>query len=49
MQVRVLNISRNGKRYCYAQLVESYRRESDGMPSLRYHLLCCPALKHSHG
>ena len=35
MQVRVLNISRNGKRYCYAQLVESYRRESDGMPMHR--------------
>lgn len=35
MQVRVLNISRNGKRYSYAQLVESYRRESDGMPMHR--------------
>jgi hypothetical protein len=35
MQVRVLNISRNGKQYRYAQLVESYRRESDGMPMHR--------------
>jgi hypothetical protein len=35
MQVRVLNITRNGKHYSYAQLVESYRRESDGMPMHR--------------
>lgn len=35
MQVRILDISRNGKRYRYAQLVESYRRESDGMPMHR--------------
>lgn len=35
MQVRVINIARNGKHYSYAQLVESYRRESDGMPMHR--------------
>lgn len=35
MQVRILDISRNGKRYRYAQLVESYRREADGMPMHR--------------
>jgi hypothetical protein len=35
MQVRTITIKRNGKTYSYAQLVESYRRESDGMPSHR--------------
>jgi len=32
MQLRVSRTTRNGKSYEYAQLVESYRRESDGMP-----------------
>jgi hypothetical protein len=35
MQIRILDITRNGRRYRYAQLVESYRRESDGMPMHR--------------
>ncbi len=35
MQVRVSRVSRNGRTYEYAQLVESYRRESDGMPTHR--------------
>lgn len=35
MQVRTVTIKRSGKTYSYAQLVESYRRESDGMPSHR--------------
>jgi hypothetical protein len=32
MQLRINRTTRNGKTYQYAQLVESYRRESDGMP-----------------
>ena len=32
MQLRVSRETRNGTTYEYAQLVESYRRESDGMP-----------------
>jgi hypothetical protein len=32
MQVRATTIKRGGKTYQYAQLVESYRRESDGVP-----------------
>jgi hypothetical protein len=32
MHVRVSSVSRRGKTYQYAQLVESYRRESDGLP-----------------
>lgn len=35
MHVRVSRVTRNGKTYEYAQLVESYRRESDGMPAHR--------------
>lgn len=35
MQLRVSRTKRNGKTYEYAQLVESYRRESDGMPTHR--------------
>ena len=35
MQLRLNRTSRNGKTYEYAQLVESYRRESDGMPMHR--------------
>lgn len=34
MHVRVSRVSRNGKTYAYAQLVESYRRD-DGMPAHR--------------
>lgn len=32
MHVRTSRVRRNGKVYEYAQLVETYRRESDGMP-----------------
>src|SRR4051794_37038027 len=32
MHIRTSRVSRNGKTYTYAQLVESYRRPSDGMP-----------------
>jgi transposase len=35
MQLRVSRTTRNNKTYEYAQLVESYRRESDGMPMHR--------------
>lgn len=35
MQLRITRTSRKGKTYEYAQLVESYRRESDGMPMHR--------------
>jgi hypothetical protein len=35
MQLRVKRQRQNGKTYEYAQLVESYRRESDGMPMHR--------------
>lgn len=35
MHVRVSQITRSGKTYKYAQLVESYRREHDGMPAHR--------------
>jgi len=35
MQIRVTRIKRNGRTYEYAQLVESYRREHDGMPMHR--------------
>jgi hypothetical protein len=35
MQPRVSRTTRNGKSYEYPQLVESYRRESDGMPMHR--------------
>lgn len=35
MQVRRSRVTRNGKTYEYIQLVESYRRESDGMPMHR--------------
>ena len=35
MQIRITRTSRKGKTYEYAQLVESYRRESDGMPMHR--------------
>jgi hypothetical protein len=35
MQVRLSRTTRSGKTYEYAQLVESYRRESDGMPMHR--------------
>ena len=35
MQIRVTRVKRNNKSYCYAQLVESYRRPSDGMPMHR--------------
>lgn len=35
MQLRVTRTTRNGKTYEYAQLVESVRRESDGMPTHR--------------
>src|SRR3990172_2046877 len=34
MHLRVSRVRRNGKRYEYAQLVESYRRD-DGMPAHR--------------
>jgi hypothetical protein len=32
MHIRVSRVRRNGKTYEYAQLVESYRRDSDGLP-----------------
>lgn len=35
MHIRISRHSRNGKSYDYAQLVESYRRASDGMPAHR--------------
>jgi hypothetical protein len=35
MQLRVSRTTRNGRTYEYAQLVESVRRESDGMPTHR--------------
>lgn len=35
MQIRISRVTRNGKTYEYTQLVESYRRESDGMPTHR--------------
>lgn len=35
MHVRISSVTRNGKTYQYAQLVESYRRPSDKMPALR--------------
>lgn len=35
MHVRVSSVRRNGKTYRYAQLVESYRRPSDGQPAHR--------------
>ena len=35
MQLRLSRTTRNGRTYEYAQLVESYRRESDGMPMHR--------------
>jgi hypothetical protein len=35
MQLRISRTTRKGKTYEYAQLVESYRREEDGMPTHR--------------
>ena len=35
MQIRTSKIRKNGKTYQYTQLVESYRRQSDGMPMHR--------------
>lgn len=35
MHVRISRVKRNGTTYCYAQLVESYRRPKDGMPAHR--------------
>ena len=35
MQIRLSRTTRNGRTYEYAQLVESYRRESDGVPTHR--------------
>ena len=35
MHLRVSRVRRNGKTYEYAQLVESFRRKSDGMPAHR--------------
>jgi len=35
MHLRTTTVKRNGKTYQYAQLVESFRRDSDGMPSHR--------------
>ena len=35
MHLRTSRVTRNGKTYEYHQLVESYRRESDGMPATR--------------
>lgn len=35
MHLRVSKVTRKGKTYAYAQFVESYRRESDGMPMHR--------------
>src|SRR5687767_2079739 len=35
MQLRVSTVTRNGRTYRYAQLVESFRRPEDGTPSHR--------------
>lgn len=35
VHLRTSKVTRNGKTYAYAQFVESYRRESDGMPMHR--------------
>ena len=35
MHIRISRVRRNGTTYCYAQLVESYRRDKDGMPAHR--------------
>src|SRR3954464_3065077 len=35
MHIRTSRVSRNGTTYEYHQLVESFRRPSDGMPSCR--------------
>src|SRR5437773_9135866 len=35
MQLRIARVRRGTKTYEYAQLVESYRREADGMPAHR--------------
>lgn len=35
MFIRLSTVTRNGKKYAYAQLVESYRREGDGVPAHR--------------
>ena len=35
MQIRMTRVRRGGKTYEYPQLVESYRRKSDGMPMHR--------------
>src|SRR4051812_1914901 len=35
MQVRVSTVTRNGRTYRYAQLVESFRRPEDGTPTHR--------------
>lgn len=35
MHLRVSKVTRKGKTYAYAQFVESYRRDSDGMPMHR--------------
>lgn len=35
MHIRVSSVTRRGKTYSYAQLVESYRRPKDGMPAHR--------------
>lgn len=35
MHVRVSSVTRNGKTYQYAQIVESFRRPGDGMPAHR--------------
>ncbi len=35
MHIRTSRVRRNGKTYEYAQLVETYRRESDGLPVAR--------------
>lgn len=35
MHIRISRVKRDGKTYEYAQLVQSFRRESDGMPTQR--------------
>src|SRR4029078_1749955 len=35
MHIRTSSVTRNGKTYAYTQLVESFRRPSDGMPAHR--------------
>lgn len=35
MFLRVSTVNRNNRKYCYAQIVQSYRRDEDGLPAHR--------------